>query len=112
MKAAKFTDFPEKDNPHKVSVRMIYDHDHGQAVVISLKKGEGLKKHITPVDVMFYILEGVGKVEIGDEVQEVSRDMVIESPARVPHRLFNESSPEFRFLVLKMPKQVSTTKVL
>jgi len=112
MKAAKFTDFPEKDNPHKVSVRMIYDHDHGQAVVISLKKGEGLKKHITPVDVMFYILEGVGKVEIGDEVQEVSRDMVIESPARVPHRLFNESSPEFRFLVLKMPKPVSTTKVL
>jgi mannose-6-phosphate isomerase-like protein (cupin superfamily) len=38
--------------------------------------------------------------------------MVIESPARVPHRLFNESSPEFRFLVLKMPKPVSTTKVL
>lgn len=112
MKAAKYTDFPEKDNPHKVSVRMIYDHDHGQAVVISLKKGEALKKHVTPVDVMFYILEGTGKVEIGDEVQEVSRDMVIESPARVPHRLFNESSLEFRFLVMKMPKPVSTTKVL
>ena len=25
MKTAKYTDFPEKDNPHKVSVRMIYD---------------------------------------------------------------------------------------
>ena len=112
MKAAKYTDFPEKDTPHKVSVRMIYDHDHGQAVVISLKNGETLKKHVTPVDVMFYILEGTGKVEIGDEVQEVSRDMVIESPARVPHRLFNESSLEFRFLVMKMPKPVSTTKVL
>lgn len=112
MKAAKYTDFPEKDNPHKVSVRMIYDHDHGQAVVISLKKGEGLKKHITPVDVMFYVLEGTGMVEIGDEVKEVGRDTVIESPARIPHRLFNESSPEFRFLVLKMPKPVNTTKVL
>lgn len=112
MKAAKYTDFPEKDNPHKVSVRMIYDHDHGQAVVISLKKGEGLKKHITPVDVMFYILEGTGMVEIGDEVKEVGRDTVIESPARIPHRLFNESSSEFRFLVMKMPKPVNTTKVL
>ncbi len=60
---------------------MVYDHDHGQAVVISLKKGEGLKKHVTPVDVMFYILEGTGMVEIGDEVKEVGRDMVIESPA-------------------------------
>jgi mannose-6-phosphate isomerase-like protein (cupin superfamily) len=112
MKAAKYTDFPEKDNPHKVSVRMVYDHDHGQAVVISLKKGEGLKKHVTPVDVMFYILEGTGKVEIGDEVKEVGRDTVIESPARIPHRLFNESSPEFRFLVMKMPRPVQTTKVL
>ena len=91
---------------------MIYDHDHGQAVVISLKNGETLKKHVTPVDVMFYILEGTGKVEVGDEVKEVSRDMVIESPARIPHRLFNESSPEFRFLVVKMPKPVESTKVL
>ncbi len=112
MKTAKYTDFPEKDNPHKVSVRMIYDHDHGQALVISLKKGEGLKKHITPVDVMFYVLEGTGMVEIGDEVKEVSKDTVIESPARIPHRLFNETSAEFRFLVLKMPKPVNTTKVL
>jgi len=112
MKTAKYTDFPEKDNPHKVSVRMIYDHDHGQAIVISLKRGETLKKHITPVDVMFYILEGTGKVEIGDEIKEVSKDTVIESPARIPHRLFNETSPEFRFLVLKMPKPVNTTKVL
>jgi len=112
MKASKYTDFPEKDTPHKVSVRMIYDHDHGQAVVISLKKGETLKKHSTPVDVMFYVLEGTGKVEIGDEIKEVSRDMVIESPARIPHRLFNETSPEFRFLVMKMPKPVESTKVL
>ncbi len=112
MKTAKYTDFQEKDNPHKVSVRMIYDHDHGQALVISLKKGEGLKKHITPVDVMFYILEGTGMVEIGDEVKEVSKDTVIESPARIPHRLFNETSAEFRFLVLKMPKPVNTTKVV
>jgi len=112
MKAAKFTDFPEKDTPHKVSVRMIYDHDHGQAVVISLRKGETLKKHITPVDVFFYVLEGSGKVEVGEEVREVSRDMIVESPARIPHRLFNESSEEFRFLVVKMPKPAESTKVL
>ena len=112
MKAAKYTDFPEKDTPHKVSARTIYDHDHGQAVVISLRKGEGLKRHVTPVDTFFYVLEGTGKVEIGDEVREVGRDTVIESPANVPHRLFNEASPEFRFLVVKMPRPSGSTKVL
>jgi mannose-6-phosphate isomerase-like protein (cupin superfamily) len=29
------------------------------------------------VDVFFYVLEGKGVVEIGDETQEVSRDMLI-----------------------------------
>jgi mannose-6-phosphate isomerase-like protein (cupin superfamily) len=51
-------------------------------------------------------------VEIGDEVREVGRDTVIESPANVPHRLFNEASPEFRFLVVKMPRPAGSTKVL
>lgn len=112
MRSAKYTEFPEKDTPHKVSVRMIYDHDHGQAVVITLKPGESLKKHITPVNVFFYVLEGVGKVEIGDEVREVVKDSITESPAKIPHRLFNESSSEFRFLVVKMPKPIESTKVL
>lgn len=112
MKLAKYTDFPEKDTPHKVSVRMIYDHDHGQAVVITLKPGEALKKHVTPVNVFFYVLEGTGKVEIGDEVREVTRDTIIESPAKIPHRLLNESQADFRFLVVKMPRPVESTKVL
>lgn len=112
MKLAKYTDFPEKDTPHKVSVRMIYDHDHGQAVVIALKPGEALKRHATPVDVFFYVLEGTGRVEIGDEVREVTKDTIIESPAKIPHRLLNESQADFRFLVVKMPKPVESTKVL
>ncbi|MDD1771868.1 MAG: cupin domain-containing protein [Methanomassiliicoccales archaeon] len=112
MKASKYTDFPEKDTPHKVSVRKIYDQEHGQAVVITLRSGETLKKHVTPVDVFFYVLEGTGKVEIGDEVREVTRDMIIESPAKIPHRLFNESSSDFRFLVVKMPRPSESTKVL
>ncbi|MCG7845035.1 MAG: cupin domain-containing protein [Methanomassiliicoccales archaeon] len=112
MKLARYTEFPEKDTPHKVSVRMVYDHDHGQAVVISLKPGETLKKHVTPVDVFFYVLEGTGKVEVGDELREVTKDTIVESPAKVPHRLFNDSEAEFRFLVVKMPKPVESTKVL
>jgi mannose-6-phosphate isomerase-like protein (cupin superfamily) len=112
MKATKYTEFPEKENPHKVSVRMIYDHEHGQAVVITLRPGETLKKHVTPVDVLFYVLEGTGKVEIGEEVKEVGADTVIESPAKVPHRLFNESDSIFRFLVVKMPRPTNSTKVL
>ena len=99
-------------NPHHVDARKIYESPHAMAVVITLKPGEALKKHITPVDVFFYVLEGTGVVEIGDEKQTVGKDMLVESPARVPHRWTNESTAAFRVLVVKVPKPTEETKQL
>jgi len=99
-------------NPHHVDARKIYESPHAMAVVITLKPGEALKKHITPVDVFFYVLEGTGVVEIGDEKQTVGKDMLVESPARVPHRWTNESPALFRVLVVKVPKPTEETKLL
>ncbi len=99
-------------NPHHVDARKIYESPHAMAIVITLKPGEALKKHITPVDVFFYVLEGTGVVEIGDEKQTVGKDIVVESPARVPHRWTNESTALFRVLVVKVPKPAEETKLL
>jgi len=99
-------------NPHHVDARKIYDSPHAMAVVITLQPGESLKKHITPVDVFFYVLEGEGIVEIGDERKVVGRDMLVESPARIPHRWMNESKGVFRVLVVKVPKPTEETKLL
>lgn len=99
-------------NPHHVDARKIYDTQHAMAVVITLQPGEALKKHITPVDVFFYVLEGTGVVEIGDEKQVVSKDMLVESPARIPHTWSNESGAVFRVLVVKVPKPTTETKLL
>ena len=64
-------------NPHHVDARKIYDSPHAMAVVITLQPGESLKKHMTPVDVIFYVLEGTGIVEIGDEQAEVTKDNLV-----------------------------------
>lgn len=100
------------ENPHGVSVNKLYDTEHAQVMHMELKSGDSLKKHSTPTDVCFYILEGEGIVEIGDEQQKVSRDMLIESPAKIPHRLMNEGTDNFRFLVIKAPRQTESTKML
>lgn len=99
-------------NPHHVDARKIYDTPHAQAVDITLLPGESLKKHITPVDVFFYVLEGSGTVEIGSEQQIVTKDRLVESPARIPHRWINESSAPLRILVVKVPKPTEETKLL
>ncbi|MGD9779323.1 cupin domain-containing protein [Methanomethylovorans sp.] len=102
----------KQENPHGVSVNKLYDTEHAQIMHMELKPGESLKKHSTPTDVCFYILEGEGIVEIGEEQELVSKDMLIESPAKIPHRLMNEGTENFRFLVIKAPRQTDPTKMM
>jgi len=112
MKITKVADAVSGPNPHHVDARKVYESPHAMAVVITLQPGESLKKHITPVDVIFYVLEGTGIVEIGNERASCTKDMLIESPARVPHRWMNESNAVFRVLVVKVPKPTEETKIL
>jgi quercetin dioxygenase-like cupin family protein len=112
MKITNIAQVVSGPNPHHVDARKVYDTENAIAVVITLQPGEFLKKHITPVDVFFYVLEGTGIVEIGDEKEVCSKDTLIESPARIPHRWINESNDIFRVLVVKVPKPVEETKLL
>ncbi len=112
MKIVTVADEKSVPNPHHVDVRKIYDTDNAVAAVITLLRGEALKKHITPVDVFFYVLEGTGILEIGDESEVCSKDQLIESPAGIPHLLKNENSDMFRILVVKVPKPKEEKKLL
>ena len=112
MKVVDARKAAQTPNPHKVDARKLHASDHVQVVMITLQPGEALKRHITPVDAFFYVLEGTGIVEIGEERQEVSTDMLIDSPARIPHRLLNEGTVPFRFLVVKTPKPTESTQIL
>ncbi len=98
--------------PHNVKAAQVYDNEHAVAVHLTLEPGQALKRHITPVDVFFYVLEGTGVVEIGDEKQEVGPDSLIDSPARIPHCWYNESDKTLRVLVVKIPRPTEQTRLL
>jgi mannose-6-phosphate isomerase-like protein (cupin superfamily) len=112
MKVKHINELEDRKNPHGVSVKTVYDQESAQAVHIALLPGQELKRHVTPADVLFYILEGKGQVEIGNEIEEVARDMVIESPKDVPHRLINPYSEVFRILVIKAPRPKEKSKLI
>jgi len=112
MKIVQVKDVQSKPNPHGVDARGISDTQNAQVAHITLQPGEALKKHITPVDVVFYVLEGRGVVEIGGERAEVVADTLIESPAKIPHRWINESQAMLRILVMKTPRPKEATKML
>ena len=111
MKVTKVGDANSFQNVHSVEAKRIYDTENAEAIHMSLAPGQSLKKHTTPVDVFFYILEGKGIVEIGDEKREVEKDTLIDSPKGIPHLLRNVGEGVFRFLVVKVPKQKEPTRI-
>jgi mannose-6-phosphate isomerase-like protein (cupin superfamily) len=112
MKTIEIKNVPMSPNPHGVETRKFHENEHVQAVHITLKPGEKLKKHITGVDVFFYVLEGTGIVEIGDEKKEVTKDTYVDSPAKIPHCWYNESNAILRILVVKTPKPEGKAQIL
>jgi len=101
-----------KENPHKVDLRQLYNDPSAQIMHIILKPGESLKPHKTPVDVVFYVLEGTPVVHIGEESKVVEKDTLVESPADIVHFISNESRNNSRVLVVKAPRPEKITKFL
>ena len=99
-------------NPHGIESKKIYDHENTLAVHILLLPGEKLRRHTTPVDVMFYVLEGEGIIEIGGEKKTVTQDTAIHSPAKIVHCWYNESDKPLRVLVIKTPRPKDQTILL
>jgi quercetin dioxygenase-like cupin family protein len=112
MEITKLSETESKKNPHGVDARPIYAHENAQVIVLTLQSGESLRRHITPVDVFFYVLEGKGIVEVGDEKKEVEKDSIVHSPAKIIHCWYNKSDKPLRILVAKTPKPKESTILL
>jgi quercetin dioxygenase-like cupin family protein len=65
LEITKVSETAIMENPHGVDARLIYSHENAKVMILTLHSGESLKRHITPVDVFFYVLEGKGMVEVG-----------------------------------------------
>lgn len=67
--------------------------------------GESETKHFHKTSrQFFYILEGIGTMQIGNETILLRQGEGLEVPPQVPHRFRNESSSDVSFLVVSVPK--------
>jgi mannose-6-phosphate isomerase-like protein (cupin superfamily) len=82
----------------------LYSETEGEIVHLKLEPGAHLKAHKTPVNVLFYVLEGEATLHIGDEVATYPKDSTVDSPKDIPHAVTNNGKVDLRLLVIKMPK--------
>lgn len=105
----KLSDVPIMKNAHNVDARNLHSSENAVIVVITLQPGQHLKKHITPVDVVFYGLKGSGFVHIGEETINLTENQLVESPKNIVHFLSNDSDDDFQFMVIKTPRPQKQT---
>jgi len=103
---------PIMETIHGVDARGLYNSSELIVTVITLQPGEQLKRHITPVDVAFFVLEGTGVIEIGEEKAAISAGTLVESPKDILHCWYNESDQRLQFMVIKAPRPTSKTIVV
>ena len=91
-------------NPAGLDARRLYDMPEAQVIHIRLTPGQAVAKHIIPVNAAFYVLEGTGLFEIGEESAEASAGMIVESPASLTRGIVNTGSGDLCFLVFRAPR--------
>lgn len=102
----KITNMNEKEsfpNPRGVLAKKVYKTEFADISHLTVAPGQSIASHVTPVDVLFYVLEGTGICEIGEEKATVGKDAAIESPKGIPHAWHNESDRNLVILVMKLP---------
>ncbi|MCF7920982.1 MAG: cupin domain-containing protein [Candidatus Cloacimonetes bacterium] len=112
MEIRNFKDLPVAPTAHGIQAFKLHDTEHAVIMHLLLLPGEQLKPHITPVDVVFYVLEGSPVILVDEEEREVKVDDIIESPKDIVHCLYNRSQTQARVLVIKTPKPTAATKFI
>ncbi|MCE5207163.1 MAG: cupin domain-containing protein [Chloroflexi bacterium] len=75
----------------------------------TIQPGGRMPNHINQVEHEQFVLNGHGKVKIGDEVFEVQKGDIVFIPAGIPHWYTNIGEEPFEFLCLVPDKPDSTT---
>jgi len=105
-KAVHFTDVPAQvfgDDAPGVTIRWVIDEDHDGAPnyalrVIEVAPGGHTPDHAHPYEHENYVVEGQGRVLLGDVWREVGPGSVIFVPAGLQHQYVNTGETTFRFL--------------
>ena len=83
-------------NPSRHQVQLLQDADPLRVALICLEAGQEVARHTTTSHVLLYVVEGKGRITVGDAVSEVGPGQLVLCPPEIPHSIVGEE----RMLVL------------
>lgn len=88
--------------PINIAAHKLFGSERNELIHLCFKPGEVLEKHQNPFDVIFYVLEGSGTLEVDDQSFSVGADTVIDVSAPQMRGWTNTGTTDLRILVIKV----------
>lgn len=88
--------------PINIAAHKLFGSERNELIHLCFKPGEVLEKHKNPFDVIFYVLEGTGTLEVDDQAFSVGADTVIDVSAPQMRGWTNTGTTDLRILVIKV----------
>lgn len=79
--------------------KVIFTGDSYKIILFALKAGQEVKPHSTPVNAFLTILEGEGKIKIGETVYTLKQGESILLPKDIPHHIWSHQA--FKMMLIK-----------
>ncbi len=93
--------------PINIDARKLCARNDIELIHIDFLPGETLEKHANPFDVVFYVVEGSGELEVADEKKQIAKDTAIEVAAGVMRGWKNTGPGNLRVLVIKALNKIN-----
>ena len=103
MEIIKMDQVEGSKNKRGVVAKKILKNDDVQIMNLILEPGDVVPEHSVPVNVFFYIVEGKGSLQIGDEEKVVEARDIIPCPPNTKMRLEADQGEKFVVLNVKTP---------
>jgi quercetin dioxygenase-like cupin family protein len=78
--------------------RTIVQNKAVSITLFAFDAGEEISAHESSGDALVYVLDGIGKITIGDKIYNPSKDQTIVMPAGIPHAV--EAAERFKMMLI------------
>ena len=103
MEIIKMDQVEGSKNKRGVIAKGLLKNDDVQIMNLVLEPGDKVGEHSVPVNVFFYVVEGSGRLQIGDESKVVEEKDIIPCPPNTKMSLEADQDEKFVVLNVKTP---------
>ena len=103
MKIIRLKDVETTITPIGFAANFAVDERSAEVINLMLEPGQVVSQHEATVDTLFYVVEGKGSIESGDQVEAVRPTDMVVSYAGSPRGLRAASDSGLSVLIIKTP---------